>query len=111
MRQTISRFAAIPVLLAGTALWSSPALAESEGRGVLGCSPRADIVDRLEQHYGEYFSGQARQSDKGLVELYVASDGSWTIILTRPDGYSCPMAVGSNAEKVFNRKGLGGMPI
>ena len=115
MRANFPRIAVLTSLLAGAVALSPPAFAEAAGKSeesvVLGCSERADLLAHLERRYGEVFSGQARRSEKGLIELYVGRTGTWTILLTRPDGVSCPLAVGSDAEKVFKRKGLSGMPI
>jgi len=33
-----------------------------------------------------------------LVELYTSENGTWTLMLTRPDGVSCLIAAGQNWE-------------
>ncbi|MEM9724101.1 MAG: hypothetical protein AAF909_01400 [Pseudomonadota bacterium] len=63
---------------------------------VLDCSDRGEIVSHLAQRYGETFTGLAQEGELGIVELYAADSGSWTILLTLPDGQSCPLAAGSN---------------
>ena len=37
----------------------------------------------------------------GLVELYTSDTGTWTLMLTQPDGVSCLIAAGQNWES-FN---------
>lgn len=74
---------------------------------VLGCSARTKMIAHLETKFGETFSGASKQSPRGLVELYVSDDGHWTLLLTLPDGQSCPLAVGSDVERDF---GPGVMP-
>ena len=59
-----------------------------------GCSDRERMVNHLSATYGEKLRGAGLQSATGLMELYVSEEGSWTLLLTRPDGTSCPVAVG-----------------
>ncbi len=61
-----------------------------------GCAARDDIVRYLESRYGETLMGAGRQSPNAIMELYVSETGSWTVIVTRPDGTSCPIAVGED---------------
>ncbi len=58
------------------------------------CGQRDRMVEHLKATYGEIRRGGGLQSATGLMELYVSSEGSWTLLLTRPDGTSCPVAVG-----------------
>jgi hypothetical protein len=58
------------------------------------CAPRSDLIALLKDHLGEVEVGQGL-SDRGhLVELFVAPAGSWTILLSRPDGLSCLVDAG-----------------
>lgn len=75
------------------ALTSLPAAAQSTAAG---CSDRTVMVKHLKSAYGETRLGAGLQSETGLMELYVSKGGSWTLLLTRPDGTSCPVAVGEN---------------
>lgn len=80
------------------------ALAESDAEGapaVLGCGARMEMIAHLQTQYGETFSGAAKESPRGLMELYVSVKGAWTLLLTKPDGTSCPVAVGSDVERDF----------
>lgn len=105
MRRMIQAGAALAGLsLAGGALADpAPAVPEMETAlsGVLGCGARTEMIADLEARFGEIFTGAAKNAPLGLVELYVSQEGSWTLLLTRPDGQSCPLAVGSDAEQVF----------
>lgn len=62
----------------------------------VGCSDRTVMVKHLKTAYGETRLGAGLQSETGLMELYVSKGGTWTLLLTRPDGTSCPVAVGEN---------------
>ena len=54
----------------------------------------------LNQRYAELPSALGVQADGQLVEVFVSENGmSWTIVLTRPDGWSCIVAVGEHWER------------
>lgn len=55
----------------------------------------------LQRKFAEQPSALGLQADGRLVEVFVADDGaSWTIVLTRPDGRSCIVAVGHHWESL-----------
>ena len=62
------------------------------------CGDREKIVAALEQGYGERKSAVALTDSGGLVELYVAADGSWTLLYTVPAGLTCFLAAGEAWE-------------
>jgi hypothetical protein len=79
-----------------TALLAAPA---SSAENV--CGKRDDIVSRLENGYQEFNSAMGMSTNGGLVELYTSDNGTWTLMLTQPDGVSCLIAAGENWES-FN---------
>lgn len=90
---------ALPALLAlsalpATAVWSPAAAAEPAPTA--GCSERNMMVGHLNDKYGETLRGAGLRGDNGVMELYVSEEGSWTLLLTLPDGNSCPVAVGDD---------------
>jgi hypothetical protein len=81
------------VLAAGTA--PQPVAAASTGV----CGERAKIVDRLQSKYGESRQGIGIAQGQRVVEIWASEDsGSWTIVITLPDGSSCLMAAGEDWE-------------
>ncbi len=60
------------------------------------CAPRDEIVRKLSTEF------QQRQKAIGLTqagllaELFVSADGTWTIIFSTPEGFSCVMETGSH---------------
>lgn len=60
------------------------------------CADRGDMVDKLKTDYGETLRGAGLQSETGVVELFVAKSGTWTLLVTFPNGVSCPVAVGEH---------------
>ena len=63
------------------------------------CGPHDKIVSQLENGYEEVRSGYGLSGNGALVELFVSKEkGTWTFMLTRPDGLTCLMASGGNWE-------------
>ena len=86
---------ALPTIALITSVVAAGAPAPAQAQtGQPGCGMRDRMVDHLKTTYGEVRRGGGLQSATGLMELYVSEEGSWTLLLTRPDGTSCPVAVG-----------------
>jgi len=82
------------VLLAAAA--PLPALAQMQAQPV--CDERQVVVNKLERSYGEQPTFVGLSADGGLVEVLTSKEGSWTVILSTPDGQSCLMAAGEAWE-------------
>ena len=80
--------------LVAAPLIASPASAQTV------CAERNEIVSRLENGYHEMASAIGVSGNGGVIELYTSSKGSWTLILTQPDGVSCLIAAGESWESV-----------
>jgi hypothetical protein len=67
------------------------------------CASRDVVIEKLEAGYGEAFAGGGLQNATSIYEVWFSEEkGTWTILMTRSDGYSCIMASGTNWR--------GGMP-
>jgi hypothetical protein len=89
-----------PVLVCMFGL-SAPASAQSPPETALtpACHSHADLTKMLDQKFAEQPSALGLQANGHLVEVFVSDDGtSWTIVVTRPDGWSCIVAVGEHWE-------------
>lgn len=63
------------------------------------CGDRSQVVERLAERYGETLQSMGMHQNNGLVEIYASdSTGTWTILLTRPDGTACLLAAGQMWE-------------
>ncbi len=86
------------LLTVGTVLMASvvatPAFAQ------MVCGNHEDIKKRLETGYQEVPTGMGLAGNGGVIELFTSEKGTFTIVLTRPNGMSCLMAVGENWEAV-----------
>lgn len=61
------------------------------------CDSRDDIIGALTENYSETHRASGLQSATGLLEIWASDEsGSWTILLTRPDGQTCVMASGTH---------------
>ena len=92
------------MLVGGFGLTGS-ALALPPPKAVLSpaCHSHADLAAMLNRKYAEAPSAVGVQANGHLVEVFASNDGtSWTIVVTRPDGVSCIVAVGENWETVPN---------
>ena len=60
------------------------------------CDDRAEIVEHLDQRYDEHQRGYGLTSAGAVLEVYRAESGSWTLLITTPDGTTCAVAVGAS---------------
>ncbi len=74
--------------------FAAPALADNAA-GAAPCAPRDQIVTQLEKKYGETRRGAGLQNRGSVTEVFASAEtGTWTILVTRPDGVSCAVAAG-----------------
>lgn len=92
------RFIRTGILITAAALVTSGSAAQPAR-----CGARADIVEQLEQRYGESQRALGIAADQRLVEVFASDGGSWTILLTDPRGRSCLMAAGRDFQAVAPR--------
>ncbi len=78
---------------------AAPFLAPSAARADPGavCAKRSEVVARLREGYGETRRAYGLERADAMYEVF-ASDGAgtWTIIVSSPDGVSCLVASGRN---------------
>lgn len=60
------------------------------------CAERGTVVSFLKQQYGETQEDSRLQSDQALIELFASEKGTWSILLSRPNGTSCVVAAGKD---------------
>ncbi|MCZ6763301.1 MAG: hypothetical protein O7C63_00035 [Alphaproteobacteria bacterium] len=77
------------------ALWSMPVRAQQQQTP---CASRADFLDHLSANYKEAPVAMGLTANGGLLEVVASKDGSWTIIVTAPNGISCGVASGLSWE-------------
>ena len=92
-------------LVFGAAATAPPAEAQAV------CGPRDDLTGRLEQDYGEAQRGLGLKGSTALYELWVSEKtGSWTFIVSLPDGNACLVAAGGHWRDVPRPETVVGNP-
>lgn len=86
-------------LLAATALaalMACPVLAQGSN-----CAPRSIAVAGLAEKYGETPRMLGIGSGGVVVEVFASDEtGTWTITVTRPDGFTCFLGAGQSFENI-----------
>ncbi len=64
------------------------------------CEERDAIVASLEKTYSEAPVSMGLGSNGAIIEVFASPSGSFTIILTRPNGLTCVMSAGELWENL-----------
>ena len=82
--------------------------ASAEAQGRL-CAPREAIIAQIAGQHGEAQQSYGLQQSGAVIETWANTDtGSWTVIMSTPDGMSCLVAVGEAFRTVKVKKGMEG---
>lgn len=58
------------------------------------CGPRSEVVGTLERKYHEVPVASGMMPTGLLMEILASPEGTWTIIVTHPQGRSCVFSAG-----------------
>jgi hypothetical protein len=58
------------------------------------CAPLNEYRQRLEHDHHQALIGFGVRGDGRLLQLYVSGDGSWTMLVTHPGGWTCVVSIG-----------------
>lgn len=87
-KQLYAAGAAAAVTFAGTPVFAN------------NCADRDMVVERLQSKYQESLAGGGLQKSKdsqSVVEVWASEEtGTFTVMLTRPDGVTCVVATGTD---------------
>ena len=79
-------------IIFGAAALAPPALAQSPPM----CLERSQLTEALQEAYHESPRGAGLQSPYQMLEIWSSPEtGSFTVLVTRPDGISCVVASGN----------------
>ena len=73
----------------------SPSLAASPVAEIL-CRPTAQLVDQLSTRMRSQKQAVGLRAPDQTLELWTASDGDWTLVVTYAGGTSCIVAMGES---------------
>lgn len=59
------------------------------------CAPHGDLIEYLRDTYHEVPTASGTTAGGNRVEILVSRDGSWTLIVTTPQGESCAEVAGN----------------
>ena len=99
MKQTLLGLGAIVGLL--TVNLAAPG-AQAQQTGPL-CDARTTVLSELNGNYAEKPSAMGLAKNGTVVEVLRSEGGSWTIIMTAPNGVSCLLATGEYWQVVVTK--------
>ncbi len=74
------------------------AMSTTPAQSQMVCGERVEIVKALESGHQEQKTAAGLSGNGGLVELFTAVEGSWTLLLTVPGGPTCLLGSGEDWE-------------
>ena len=88
-------------LMTGVAMAVLAAQSASAQQAGRNCAPRATVVDRLADGYGESRQSMGLGANNQVVEVFASDEtGTWTITVTLPNGLTCLVASGQAFEEL-----------
>ncbi len=76
------------------------------------CAKRDLVVQRLQEKFGETQRGIGLNQTDGLLEIFTSpATGTWTILMTKPDGSTCLLAAGRRWAEAHQKIALPGKEI
>lgn len=88
------------VLMFGLAGAAAPASGAEQPTNQAVCGERQQIAESLARKYSEEPVSIGLNVDGGVLEVFASKAGTWTILLTAPNGHSCVMTAGENWESL-----------
>ncbi len=64
------------------------------------CAERTNVVDTLDSQYKESPRAIGLVSKEAVLEVFVSDSGTWTVVVTDPQGVSCVLAAGQSWEEI-----------
>ncbi len=64
------------------------------------CNSRSNFLDNLGKRYAESPTAIGLVSNGSVLEVLSSENGSWTIIITQPNGTTCMVASGESWETI-----------
>ena len=88
------------VLAGVVGLTALPFVSATPAYSQMVCGSHESVDKRLRDGYSEVPAGSGLAHNGTVITLYVSDKGTFTIVLTRPNGLSCLMAVGERFSLV-----------
>ena len=98
MEKTMFRTISRPVFAVSFLLMATFLLSSTQQANAAVCSDRKKFTTYLSEKYKELPKAIGLVSNSGLMELYVSKKGTWSILMTSPNGIACLIAAGDHWE-------------
>jgi hypothetical protein len=93
------------ILITGLVLFAPAALAQPV------CGSHQSISDSLKKSFTEAPVSMGITIGGGIVEVFASNEGTWTLVVTQPNGTSCLIAAGQDWENLPITKMIKGARI
>lgn len=100
-RHTLTRTGPLAVLLFVLTLVPAP---PADAQLAATCGDRATVLAQLASKYKEAPVNMGLANNGAVMEVLASDEGSWTVILTSPQGITCMVAAGQHWEPVERKK-------
>ena len=64
------------------------------------CGAHRTVSDNLKKSYAEAPVSMGVTMGGGVIEVYASAEGTWTLVITQPNGMSCLIAAGQDWEEL-----------
>ena len=64
------------------------------------CGAHRAVSENLKKSYAEAPVSMGVTTGGGVIEVYASPKGTWTLVITQPNGMSCRIAAGQNWEEL-----------
>ena len=64
----------------------------------LWCGSHTDVISALQREYGETRISRGLTNGGAVIEVFASEDGSFSVLLTAPNGTSCMISAGDSWE-------------
>ena len=95
----MSRLAFGTLMVAATAA-PGTVYAQGQAQGPPMCGDRSEVVSALAQRYAETPISVGLSNTGHILEILTSTNGSWSILITGPNGRSCLVAAGDSWQQL-----------
>jgi hypothetical protein len=89
------------VLIPALTMHSAAAVSQPQ----YNCAGQIDLRGYLDKAYAEKLAAVGLVNDQTIMEVYVAESGTWTVVLTSPNGVSCLVLSGQGWQSADRMPG------
>src|SRR5262245_21726985 len=75
---------------------AAPAMAQQP----MACADRSALIGQLQDKYYEQAQGVGMTGSGAVMELMTSDKGTWSLIVTMPNGKSCLIATGDDWQQI-----------